>query len=157
MFCQNCGAQLTDENQKFCPSCGTEVQIAHKETTSAASPPPVYTEKSISVDTPFSKKTLVRGIASLIIAGGAAFAAFFNFIIRRIIPSLLPGAVIAAAILIVFFYSLGLVLGIAAIRISAKAKEEPENQIEKFGSFFAIVGILLNTLLLVFYLFLFLA
>ena len=163
MFCQNCGAELTDESQKFCQSCGSEIHESPEEIqkapeptpespisspTPSLEPTPISTKKPISVETPYSKKTLIFSIVSLAVAVITMIVAFNIFILGRFMPFTLfsNGLNIPRIIGIVSFYILGLVFGIVSRTNSSKADAEPENTMEKIGSVLGILGIIINAI-----------
>ncbi|MHA2121131.1 MAG: zinc-ribbon domain-containing protein, partial [Promethearchaeota archaeon] len=126
MFCQNCGAELTEESQKFCQSCGSEIEDTSEEIPEASEPTPepstsspvtvieptpISTVKPVSGETPYSKRVLGFAIASLVVAITTMIVAFNMFILRRVVPIFSLGVSIPALIGIVSFYILGLIFG----------------------------------------------
>jgi hypothetical protein len=159
MFCQNCGAELTDEGQKFCQSCGSEIQDSSEETPETpeptseppasspvpvVAPTPISTEKFVSGETPYSKRVLGFAIASLIIGITTMIVAFNVFIIRRVAPPYTLGISIPVIIGIVSFYILGFIFGIVSRSNVSRADAEPENTIAKIGGVFGVFGIIIN-------------
>ena len=159
MFCQNCGAELTEEGQKFCQSCGSEIQDISEEVTETPEPTPqpppsttapvveptyISTEKFVSGETPYSKRVLGFAIASLIVGITTMIVAFNVFIIRRVASPLTLGISIPIIIGIVSFYILGLIFGIVSRSNVSRADAEPENTVAKIGSVFGVFGIIIN-------------
>jgi len=158
MFCQNCGAKLEMENQRFCQNCGSEIfseyetpqiitEIDQNKTTTESIPIPQYgtTLKKGGEPGPYSKRCLGFGIVSLIIGVitfniGSTFITdlFFYFPTGRIFIGL---AIVHVA---------GIIFGILSRVNSGKAKElEPESTILKAGSVLGIIGLVINSILLV--------
>ena len=51
VFCSNCGADI-DENQKFCPECGTKNEKAFAPSTTSPPPPPAEPETPVDSSMP---------------------------------------------------------------------------------------------------------
>jgi len=160
MFCSNCGEKLHSQNQKFCPSCGSELsnipdtpQLRAEE--NQASPTvrsvPVYESKTINVGGPgpHSKKCLTFAIVSLAI-GGVGFAFGSISFMRILIPFPFHLDYFIRFILLIIAAILnvtGLVFGILSRTNSSKAgKFEPINTLEKVGSVFSVFGIIMNSI-----------
>ena len=65
MFCSNCGKEI-DEDTKFCPHCGTNLQDpAPKAPAPAPAPAPVEEKKPAKVWTVFSRISKILGIVCI--------------------------------------------------------------------------------------------
>jgi len=158
MFCQNCGAKLEMEKQRFCQNCGSEIfyesetpqiitETDQNKTTTESIPIPQYatTIKKGGEPGPYSKRCLGFGIVSLIIGVitfniGSTFVTdlFFYFPTGRIFIGL------------AIVHIVGIIFGILSRVNSGKAKGlEPESTILKAGSVLGIIGIIINSILLV--------
>ncbi|MHA2392299.1 MAG: zinc ribbon domain-containing protein [Promethearchaeota archaeon] len=166
MFCQNCGAELTESDQKFCQNCGSEIQVESEApvsepeslqpptptpstpTPSQPSPTPTQFPTKIEGIGTFSKKALGFAIASLVTAVitlsvGANllfFPSYFGFL------GLGLGFSIPGLIAVLCFHVLGLIFGILARTNSSRAVVEPENAASKIGGVFGVFGIILNVI-----------
>jgi hypothetical protein len=157
MYCQNCGAKLEMENQRFCQNCGSEIvpEIPQKTfdmdkniPTTKPIPIPQYTATIKKGDEPgaYSKRCLGFGIVSLVIGVitlniGSTFITmpfpYFYFGISRIFIGL---AIVHVA---------GIIFGILSRVNSEKARElEPETSILKAGRGLGIAGLIINIILL---------
>lgn len=170
MFCANCGAELSDPNQKYCQSCGSEVrtisEIQEAETieepvsipSSAPSITPSYTPVPIQPHIKVggagshSKKclgyaltSLGIAVASMIIGGGI----FLFPMITGLIYFMggMSGLRVVGMIIIILLYVMGLIFGSLARTNNKKAGSlEPINAVNKVGSVFAIFGIVINAI-----------
>jgi len=160
MFCPNCGEKLDSQNQRFCASCGSEIQSSiipevpelPAEMTQAPPPtPPVPVYESIPIKKggpgSYSKQVFAFGFLSLVLAGvgfGLEFLAFIRFIAPfSSFPRLPSAPIFWIAALVLHF--VGVVFGILSRVSSSKArKHETENPLEKVGSVFGILGIIAN-------------
>ncbi|MFW9773870.1 MAG: zinc-ribbon domain-containing protein [Candidatus Thorarchaeota archaeon] len=166
MFCQNCGAELTEPDQKFCQNCGSEIQIeaeipeSEPESVLPPSPTPIQPQPSQPTPAPtqfptqiggigsYSKKSLGFAIASLVTAiitlsigaNLSFFSSYFGFF------GLGYGFTIPGMIAVICFHILGLIFGILARTNSSRAVVEPENAASKIGGVFGVFGIILNVI-----------
>jgi len=168
MFCPNCGEKLESLYQKFCSSCGSEIQstlipeapitpqpIAVKpQVPSPASSVPVYDSKTIKAGRIGPQSRLGFSFALVAIAFFIAGLIFGGTLILRILMPVYiypylpggPGLWIIAFIL----HIIGFVFGIISRVTSSKAgKDEPDNGLQKVGSVFGVFGIILNLIPLV--------
>lgn len=174
MFCPNCNADLTEQNQSFCSKCGSEIE-AHLETPQLRTerprqvstntlqlPPestsvPIYQPNSVKKEkgesNPYSTKCLNFAILSIVFTiigaviniGGIIFSMISRFGNAQIDFGFLPRMMIISVLSII-----GLIFGITSRVIGKKAGElEPINAVEKFGSVLAIFGIIINAIALV--------
>jgi len=163
MFCQNCGEKVDSQNQKFCPSCGSEIsgtpgapqapplKVEENKVSAPVKSAPVSVSKTVNVyePGPHSKKTLAFAIVSLVL-GGVGFAFGGIYFMRILNPysyyysySLLYMGLIVGGILNVT----GLIFGILSRTNCSKARKvEPVNTLEKVGSVFGIFGIIVNSI-----------
>ncbi|MFX0049008.1 MAG: hypothetical protein ACFE8G_12690 [Candidatus Hermodarchaeota archaeon] len=157
MSCPNCGAQLEIPNQRFCQDCGRKLpdfpkssELPQKYSTSQEARE-IYQlqEKTgkIPSSRPLSKTSLGFGIVSIIIAV-TTFNLGSSFLIE---PFILPLSV--RQILIVSFGILnvvGTLLGFISKIFNLKAKKsEYLNTAMKAGSVLGIIGIIINSILMI--------
>jgi len=157
MFCQNCGEKLEMENQRFCQNCGSEIlEIPEKthitpwmdqnKTTTSSIPVPQYPTRFKKGGEPgsYSKRCLGFGIVSLIIGVitfniGSSFAMYLYYITaQRVFLGL------------TIVHVVGIIFGIISIVNSGKAKAlEPESSILKAGIALGMIGLVINSILMV--------
>ncbi|KKN24759.1 hypothetical protein LCGC14_0891650 [marine sediment metagenome] len=169
MFCPSCGSELTEPNQSFCSKCGSEIgarleipqlrteRPRQVSTNTLQSPPEstsvqIYQQKPMIKEGrpgPYSKKCLVFAIVSiglaisgLVISTGSvifAMISWFGFAQNSI-------GFLLRLIIVIVLNIIGLLFAIESRLDSKKAGElEPVNTVEKIGSIFAIIGIIVNT------------
>ncbi|MFX1378863.1 MAG: zinc-ribbon domain-containing protein [Promethearchaeota archaeon] len=157
MFCQNCGEKLEMENQRFCQNCGSEIiNISTPPTTTFGMDQEVKPTKPIPVPQypskftlagkvgPYSKRALGFGIVSLII-GVISFNVGTTFI-GYPYPFYFARIFIGLAIV----HVVGIIFGIVSRVSSGKAKAlEPESSILKAGIALGIIGLIINSILLI--------
>ncbi|MFX0003030.1 MAG: zinc-ribbon domain-containing protein [Candidatus Hodarchaeota archaeon] len=160
MFCQNCGAQLEMENQRFCQNCGSEIldtsqptkttmTMDQDKTIEAPIPVPQYTTSFKKGEPPgsFSKRCLGFGVVSLII-GVITFNIGTTFVTGPFLYYYVPVGRIFIGLAIV--HVAGIIFGILSRVNSGKAKGlEPETTALKAGSALGIIGLVINSILLV--------
>ncbi|TXT63577.1 MAG: membrane protein of unknown function [Promethearchaeota archaeon] len=156
MFCPNCGAKV-DEDQSFCTKCGSSLNVS--------SPPPQTSPQKTNIETIIpsdtkseskdeSIKALVMGVISCILAliGGILIRYWVyptSYIYAYYYES--PGLVKLFIPLTCFI--VGVVLGQLARKASNEARAfESENAMEKVGRVFGIIGIVVNAVIMAFYL-----
>lgn len=156
MFCPNCGKKIEISNQKFCQNCGCELPIVSEILPSRSSPQPTLQDtnvqfverRPVNIKGPYSKRTLGFGIASLILAVttfniGSSFITIPNY-------GYFVRFVSIAFIVFGIIHIVGLILGIASKINNQQAKKlEPINNFIKAGNVLGIIGIILNTILMV--------
>ena len=159
MFCSNCGENLIATDQKFCHNCGTEVLATSKATDhkteriqNVSAPKisyvPVKQQKQPKMGRPgkysklcleFALVSIAIGIVTLIIGYNTYrffFSPYNNYIGRLVV-----------SIVILLLRGGGLILGVFSKVNSSKAQIiEPYNDIEKAGSIFGIMGIIINAI-----------
>ncbi len=155
MFCQTCGEKLEMENQRFCQNCGSEnINISETPKTTfgldqeitptKTIPVPQYPTKfkSGGLPGPYSKRCLGFGIVALII-GLISFNFGSSFISSYYFPyRIFSGLAIA--------HIVGIIFGIVSKVNSSKAKAlEPESSILKAGTALGVIGLVINSILLV--------
>lgn len=166
MFCPNCGERLESKEQRFCASCGSEIQ-----TTSPPEAPPSPVEE-IQTPAPAPASTLhVYDSQPIKVQGlGAHSKKCFTFSLLSIgffIAGLIFGAIsILRFILPLYFFPffyyaggpvmwiiafvlhlIGFIFGILSRVNSSKARKlEASHALEKVGSVFGVFGIILNVL-----------
>lgn len=157
MFCPNCGAKV-DEDQAYCTNCGTKLTpISDIHQISPSMP-----SKEVAIPTETTSETKTESIKALvigIISCGLAFIGIllvFNVTYRRIATIFIfyvenrPNLVQLLIPLICFI--VGVVLGNLARKASNNAKiYEPENFMEKIGKVLGIIGIVINAVIMAFY------
>ncbi|MFX0039662.1 MAG: zinc-ribbon domain-containing protein [Promethearchaeota archaeon] len=160
MFCQNCGAQLEMENQRFCQNCGSEIidksqpfkattAMDQDNTIAIPIPVPQYTTTIKKGGPPgtFSKRCLGFGIVSLII-GVITFNIGSTFVTAPFSYYYFPMGRIFIGLAIV--HAVGIMFGILSRVNSGKAKGiEPETTSLKAGSALGVVGLVINSILLI--------
>ncbi|MFX0104611.1 MAG: zinc-ribbon domain-containing protein [Candidatus Hodarchaeota archaeon] len=174
MFCPNCGTELLSSNQKFCHNCGGEIPPLLRATNFRIEIPtisqpklknegyqniiaksryfPVIKQQPIQVGLPgpYSKRCLSLSIISILVA---IFDWILNYIIFRFQIIILPVFDFRIIMLLtnaIIINIVGLIFGILSRSNSAKAGIlEPGNSVEKVGSTFAILGIIINALSIV--------
>lgn len=156
MFCPNCGKEIEIPNQRFCQNCGSDLSIVSETPQSMPSPQPApkvpnsqfMEQKPVKIKGPYSKRSLGFGIASLIIAMtlfniGSSFIMF---------PTYGYGFYLISIAFIIFgiMHIVGLIFGIAS-RINSQQAEKLEsiNTAMKAGSVLGVIGIILNSILMV--------
>ena len=156
MFCPNCGNKIEIANQKFCLNCGSELPIVPEILQSMSSPQSTQQEtkvqfmerKPVQIRGPYSKRTLGFGIASLILA-----VTLFN--IGSSLVTILSYDFFVRVVSIAFtvfgiMHILGVILGILSkINNQQARKLESVNNFIKAGNVLGIIGIILNTILMV--------
>lgn len=166
MFCPNCGEKVEDLNQKFCAFCGSKIEAPpevasvapptnqYSQTVSTPLSPPIYDTmpqpKPITSDKPgiYSKRCLGFSIAALIIGGIAFFVGFVQAIFSLFTPYYASYTFIGW-IIVVILHITGLIFGITSRTNKSRAEQlEPPNAIEKVGSVFGVLAIILNSILL---------
>jgi len=156
MFCPNCGKKVEIPNQKFCLNCGSELPIIPEIMSPISSPQitqkdvgvQVSERKPVQIRGPHSKRTLGFGIASLVLAV-TLFDIGFSLVP---IPSLDVFIRIVSIAFIVFgiMHIVGVILGIVSkINNQQARKLEPVNNFIKVGNVLGIIGIILNSILMV--------
>ncbi len=156
MFCPHCGKKIEIPNQRFCQNCGSEFPIVSESLQSKSSPQ--VTQRNINVQFmerkpviikgPYSKRTLGFGIASLIVA-----VTLFN--IGTSFITILSYSFFVRFVSIVFtvfgiIHIVGLILGIISkINNQQARKLESINTFIKAGNVLGIIGIIVNTILMV--------
>ena len=172
MFCSYCGVQLTNPNQKFCHNCGKVIEdrIISKTPqlrtggtqyvpTTVSVPTHGYTNipaiQNISVKEegrpgPLSVKCFVFALVSIGIAiiaailGGGVFLFSRIFGVRGNFFNIMR---IILWIIVLIAQFVGLIFGIQSRKNSKKAVSiEPRNTLEKLGSVFGIIGIIVNAI-----------
>jgi hypothetical protein len=160
MLCQNCGAELEMENQRFCQNCGSEILDTHKTSQVTTKmdqdkiktnsiPIPQYSTSIKKEEQPgsYSKRCLGFGIVSLII-GIITFNIGSTLITTPFPYIYFPMGRIFIGLAIV--HIAGIIFGVLSRINSGKAKEsEPETTILKAGSGLGIAGLVINSILLV--------
>ncbi|MFX1428024.1 MAG: zinc-ribbon domain-containing protein [Promethearchaeota archaeon] len=155
MFCPHCGENLLKTNQRFCHNCGTEVLTTstasnYKTERIQAIPPPkiyyapVQPRQQLKMGAPgtYSKSCLTFALISITI-GILTLIVGYNVI--RVYG--FPTVRILVGSLIFFLRIGGLVLGVLSKVNSSKAVIfEPYNDVEKAGSIFGILGIIINSI-----------
>ena len=157
MSCPNCGAQLEVSNQKFCQECGKKLQEQSKNSELAQKSLALsdYREThqlqqksvKIPISRPLSKRSLVFGIVSLIIA-----VTTFNAESSMLVPPfLLPLS--GRKTLIVSFGILnivGIAFGIISHVFNSQAKGlEQKNTAMKAGRTLGSIGLIFNLVLMI--------
>ena len=171
MFCPNCGENLESPNQKFCSSCGSEIQstLPLKSPVVLETPQPTIEEHKFPTPTSavsvYDEKPIKTGeigpLSKICFSFALVAIAFFiagiifggTILLRILLPvyiySYLPGG---PGIWIIAFvlHIVGFIFGIISRVSSSKAgKREPDNVLEKVGSVFSVFGIILNLIPLV--------
>lgn len=155
MFCPNCGKKVEIPNQKFCLNCGSELPIIPEIMQPISSPQTTQKDvgiqfierKPVIIKGPYSKRTLGFGIASLVLAVtlfniGSSLVTFPSYGYTRFISN----AFTAFGII----HIVGVVLGILSkINNQQARKLEPENIFIRVGNVLGIIGIIINTILMV--------
>ena len=159
MFCSECGEKLIATDQKFCHNCGTEVLTSSKATEHRServqyvSPPkihyaPVKQQPRLEKGRPgkYSKLSLEFAIISIVI-GFVTIIIGYNFYRYLFYPyENIIGRVLVSIVILLLRVG-GLILGVLSKVNSSKAEiYEPYNDIEKAGSIFAILGIIINAM-----------
>ncbi|NVM37850.1 MAG: zinc-ribbon domain-containing protein [Candidatus Lokiarchaeota archaeon] len=156
MFCPNCGIKIENPNQRFCKNCGSELTEFSEELRKISNPNPTpqdlgvqfIQQRRIKKSEPHSKRTLAFGIVSLIIAGTAFQygASFIRFPFTDYLPRFVPTVFIILSI----SHIVGLIFGIASKINNQQARElESMNTFIKVGNVLGIIGIIINTILMV--------
>jgi len=159
MFCPNCGEKLETPNQRYCASCGSEIQTTSPPDVPQAPAPvlapvskvPVYDSKPVKAQGlgTHSKKCFSFSLVSI-----GFFVAGFVFggtiLLRFILPlyffPFFGGGIIMWIIAIVL-HIIGFIFGILSRVNSSKARNlEASHALEKVGSVFGVFGIVLNVL-----------
>ena len=172
MFCAYCGVRLTNPNQKFCHNCGKVIENRTISKTLQLKPEGTqYLPTAVSVPThgymnipafqnipvneegrpgPLSVKCFVFALVSIgivifaLILGGGVFLFLRIFGVRGTFFNIM-GIIIWIIVIIAQF--VGLIFGIQSRKNSKKAVSiEPRNTIEKLGSVFGIIGIIVNAI-----------
>ena len=173
MFCPNCGIELKERNQAFCMKCGSEIgapletpqlrtegprQISTNtsQSSSESISLPISQQKPVIKEGrlgPYSKKCLGFAIASNALAVSGLYIGIGSIMIFLItlwmgnalnVYGFPPGLIIA-----IILHTIGLLFAIESRLDSSKAgKLEPVNTVEKIGSVFAIIGIIINAILI---------
>jgi len=170
MFCPNCGEKLESPNQRFCASCGSEIQtnlspeapqippkriqVPPVAPVPPVPPVPIYQAKPSKAEGIGTNSKICFSFSLVAIAffvAGLSFGA--GVIIRLLIPIYFipylpggPGMWIIAFVL----HVVGLIFGIISRANSSKARRrEADNALQKVGSVFGVFGIVLNVLPLV--------
>ena len=170
MFCANCGAELGDPNQRYCQSCGSEVQriseteqatVINQPTSTPYTPPPVQSNYTPVTTQPLiktggagthSKKCLGYALTSIGIAVASMIIGGGIFLYPLIFGLFYYGGGITITriigmIVILLLYAVGLIFGSLARTNSKKAGSiEPINAVNKVGSVFAVFGIVINAI-----------
>ncbi|MFX1313164.1 MAG: zinc-ribbon domain-containing protein [Promethearchaeota archaeon] len=155
MFCPNCGKKVDMSNQKFCPNCGNELPTIYETPQAIPSRQPALgspkvqfrDQKQVQAKGPYSKRSLGFGIASLIIAMtalniGSTFLMSPVFKYRYFVSVVFLGLTI--------MHIIGLIFGIISNISSQQAKNvESINSALKAGSVLSVIGIILNSILMI--------
>lgn len=171
MFCSVCGERLEHPNQRFCQNCGTEiiqsdviqsvdvseslpVQEPEKAPEAPIPVPPVPQYSKVSIDEvgSASKKALGFGIVSLIIGlitmiigGTVMMISSMSMMPYFPYPYLRQNVFIGLTITHVF----GIIFGIVSVTSAGRAKVlEPENGYVKAGNALGIIGLIINSILI---------
>ncbi len=166
MFCPNCGEKLETLDQRFCASCGSEIQTTitpeisqelqvSVEKTPAPPPAPVvpvYGAKPIKSKGTgsYSRKSLAFALVWPIFFIIGLYIGFIFTIFRRFTYSPYmprnPGLWIIPFVL----HIIALIFSIVSRINSSKARKfEGENGLQKAGSIISVFGIVLNIIFLV--------
>jgi hypothetical protein len=170
MFCPNCGEKIEDLNQKFCAFCGSKIDTP-PEVANVVSPTNQSTQpgslpsylpisniapqpKPITSIKPniYSKRCLGFSIVALIIGGIGFLVGFVLTIFSLFIPyyGFMLFNTLIGWVIVVILHIMGLIFGITSRTNNSRARElEPPNTIEKVGSVFGVLAIILNSILLV--------
>jgi len=167
MYCPNCGEYLREPNQRFCHNCGSKLsnnseafqieserdQYAH---TALKPSQQIYTEVPVIQQKPVmkgrvgthSKKCLGFAITSIAIAAVGFYIDFIIFTLSRIwIYDPVMSRRIMWWTIIASVHLVGLAFGSSSRTHSKHAKNlEPVNSVEKVGSAFGIIGVIINAL-----------
>ena len=156
MLCPHCGKKIEIPNQRFCQNCGSEFPIVSESLQSKSSPQVTQRDmnvqfmerKPVIIKGPYSKRTLGFGIASITLAE-TIFSFGISFITSpsySIIVRFIPIAFIVFGIINI----VGLILGIISkINNQQARKLESINTFIKAGNVLGIIGIIVNTILMV--------
>ena len=156
MLCPDCGKKIEIPNQRFCQNCGSEFPIVSESLQSKSSPQVTQRDmnvqfmerKPVIIKGPYSKRTLGFGIASITLAE-TIFSFGISFITSpsySIIVRFIPIAFIVFGIINI----VGLILGIISkINNQQARKLESINTFIKAGNVLGIIGIIVNTILMV--------
>jgi len=157
MFCPNCGAKV-EEDQTYCTNCGAKlnpISESSQITPSAPSKEVVLPSETKSETKENSIKSLVMGIISCALALIGLLIIFYVVYRRTYILFGLyfvnrPGLFQLFIPLTCFI--VGVVLGNLARTASNNAKIlESENYMEKIGKVLGIIGIVVNAVIMAFY------
>jgi len=157
MFCPNCGAKV-EEDQAYCTDCGAKLTPL-SEPTHTAPPAPskevVLPSETTSETKTYSIKSLVMGIISCALAF-IGILLVYNLTYRRISIVLFLYYVNRPNLFEFFIpltcFIVGVVLGNLARKASNSAKIlEAENYMEKIGKVLGIIGIVVNAVIMAFY------
>ncbi len=174
MFCQNCGVEIKEHNQRFCQTCGSKLpttldnsslDIVQQPTVQRNRPQSTqdYNKYSVSPNAPIPK-TLQLGVGS----HSKKCIAFALLSLAFAVVALIFGAIASGGLYSYYYYYyetvtqrlrtisyivllisniLGLLFGILAKVNSSKADVlEADNTSRKVGNVFGIIGIIVNAI-----------
>lgn len=159
MFCSECGEKLIAENQKFCHNCGTKVLVTSKapdykteRIQNVAAPniyyAPVKQQPQLQKGRPgkYSKLCLVLALVSIVI-GIVSLIIGYNYNRFFYSPNYIVLGRLVVSLGILLLRVAGLILGVFSKVNSSKAEIfEPYNDVEKAGSIFGILAIIINSI-----------
>ncbi len=161
MFCPNCGEKLESPDQRFCASCGSNIQTTPPPEAPQLPPEVQVPTPTSSVPVYDSKPAKVQGLGthskkcfSFSLVSIGLFVAGFIFggtiLLRFILPyyffPFFFGGPIMWIIAIVLHIA-GFIFGILSRVNSSRARNtEASHALEKVGSVFGVFGIILNVL-----------
>ena len=157
MFCPSCGIKIENLNQRFCKNCGSELTEVADGLRKISNPHPALQnldvqfiqQRPIKKSGPYSKRTLGFGVASLVI-GYMVYQIGAGYLSTSISDYYFPRLIPTVFIILSIFHIVGLIFGIASKINNQQAREmESMNKFIKVGNVLGIIGIVINTILIV--------